>query len=61
VKDFQRTYTQKDIQDCLSMVVLTYAVDLYKLQRQSVDDDLTKRIIQIDSLLDQFIGDKKAS
>ena len=61
VKGFQRTYTQKDLQDCLSMALLTYAVDLHKNQSQSVDDNLSQRIVQLDSLLDQYLDDKKAS
>ena len=32
VNRFQLTYTKKDKQDCLSMALLTYAVDLHKTQ-----------------------------
>lgn len=32
VADFQRSYVGKDKQDCLAMLLLIYAVDLYKVK-----------------------------
>lgn len=59
INRFQLTYTNKDKQDCLSMAILTYAVDLHKAQQSQtsipsngIDDKLTK----LDSLLDQLLS-----
>lgn len=58
INNFQLTYADRDKQDCLSMAVLTYAVDLYKA-RQSADmeqhPDLPERLAHIDQLLDQYL------
>ena len=61
VKDFQMTYTNKDLQDCLSMALLTYAVELHKLKAQSpnsptLDPDLNQRIEFLDSLVSQALS-----
>ena len=54
VNRFQLTYTNKDKQDCLAMAVLTYAVDLYKTQQNTVEDGiLASKLAKIDTLLDQ--------
>ena len=56
---FQLTYTNKDKQDCLSMAVLTYAVDLYKAE-QSVTDisnpTISSQLTEMDELLDQLLA-----
>ena len=56
---FQLTYTNKDKQDCLSMAVLTYAVDLYKAE-QSVTDisnpTISTQLSELDALLDQLLA-----
>ena len=60
VNRFQLTYTKKDKQDCLSMALLTYAVDLHKAQQgDSSDSDdhsgLSEKVQQLDSLLDHLL------
>ena len=59
INRFQLTYTNKDKQDCLSMAILTYAVDLHKAQQNhtsnssnGVDDKLS----QINALLDHLLS-----
>jgi cell division protein ZapA len=56
---FQLTYTNKDKQDCLSMAVLTYAVDLYKAE-QSVTDvsnpTISNQLAELDKMLDQLLA-----
>ena len=59
VNEFQKTYSRKDKQDCLSMALLTYAVDLQKTQPVTASDnqeeslnDLSKKVDQLDELLD---------
>lgn len=56
---FQLTYTNKDKQDCLSMTVLTYAVDLYKAE-QSVTDisnpTISNQLAELDEMLDQLLA-----
>lgn len=58
VNTFQKTYSRKDKQDCLSMALLTYAVDLHKINPAASDNqeesyaDLTEKVDQLDELLD---------
>lgn len=55
INRFQLTYTDKDKQDCLSMAVLTYAVDLFKSQQSTPPDTrLHAKIEQIDALLNEL-------
>ena len=68
INDFQLNYNKKDKQDCLSMALLTYAVDLHKWRtgkQQAADqgipeddaalDALSDKIEQLDQLLDSFL------
>jgi cell division protein ZapA len=55
VQEFQNTYKQKDIRDCLSMVLLTYAVDLHKAKHPSSTGEARRDLLQLDQLLDQYI------
>ncbi len=59
VNTFQKTYSRKDKQDCLSMALLTYAVDLHKTHPATASAnqeedfvDLNKKVDQLDELLD---------
>jgi cell division protein ZapA len=54
INRFQLTYTHKDKQDCLSMALLTYAVDLYKTQLAAAQDaHLSANLSHLETLLDQ--------
>ncbi len=60
VNRFQLNYTKKDKQDCLSMALLTYAVDLHKAREDQpsgsgVHPDLSEKIHQLDSFLDSLL------
>lgn len=56
VNRFQMTYTNKDKQDCLSMALLTYAVDLQKAKSSGGNDPaLSGKLFQLDALLDQLL------
>ncbi|MEZ5040767.1 MAG: cell division protein ZapA [Saprospiraceae bacterium] len=59
INRFQLTYTNKDKQDCLSMAILTYAVDLHKAQQNqtsSPSNGIEEKISQIDALLEQLLS-----
>ena len=57
VNRFQLTYSNKDKQDCLSMAVLTYAVELHKLQQSgSHNPSLMNRLTNIEDLLEQVLA-----
>lgn len=58
INHFQLTYNKKDKQDCLSMALLTYAVDLHKSQQEvevAEDPELASRIDQLDQLVDTLL------
>lgn len=68
INQFQLTYNKKDKQDCLSMALLTYAVDLNKAQNGELNGpetsnenplpdnkDLSDKIHQLDGLLDRLL------
>jgi RNA-splicing ligase RtcB len=38
IRQYQTEYTQKDIQDCILMALLTYAVDHHKNQNRILDE-----------------------
>ena len=55
VRDFQKTYRNKDRQDCLSMALLTYALEYNKLKRQDdVLDEIKVKSASIQAVLDQI-------
>ncbi len=57
VNRFQLAYTNKDKQDCLSMALLTYAVDLHKAkQLPGNDPSLSSRLSGLESLLDSVLA-----
>lgn len=58
INHFQLTYNKKDKQDCLSMALLTYAVDLHKSQQDadnSEEAEISTRIDQLDILVDSLL------
>jgi cell division protein ZapA len=60
VSRFQLNYNKKDKQDCLSMALLTYAVDLHKAQQGEPSDqdnqpDLSDKVEQLELLLDHLL------
>jgi len=68
ISNFQLNYNKKDKQDCLSMALLTYAVDLHKWRtgkqqlenQESIPDNtkmnaVTNKIEELDQLLDSLL------
>lgn len=56
VNRFQLSYPNKDKQDCLSMALLTYAVDLHKHQKSThTDSQISSKLTEIESLLDNLL------
>ena len=53
---FQAQYQNKDKQDCLAMVLLTYAMEAQKGSQEKKDNQEAKgRLNQIDALLDDIL------
>lgn len=57
VSEFQHTYKSQDVRECLSMVLLTYAVDLNKHKSGHVSDEGLNQpeLARLDDLLDQYM------
>lgn len=47
IRQYQSEFSQKDIQDCILMALLTYAVDFYKVQARSVDETAWNTLIDL--------------
>ena len=58
VNHFQLAYTSKDKQDCLSMTLLTYAVDLFKLRQGNPPEteSIFDKLSHLDHLLDDALS-----
>jgi len=55
VNRFQLSYSKKDKQDCLSMALLTYAVDLHKIRQSTDEENLSASMHQLEELLDHLL------
>lgn len=58
INRFQMQYMKKDKQDCLSMALLTYAVDLQKIKKNKStipDSDLSDKVNRLENLLDNAL------
>ncbi len=51
IRQYQSDYPQKDMQDCMLMALLTYAVDFHKAQDRMVDDSTFNTLIDIQNQL----------
>jgi len=65
ISHFSSTYTKKDKQDCLAMVLLSFAVDLHKCntdtsEANGIGPAVKAQIHNIDSLLDELLASSKA-
>ena len=47
IRQYQSEFTQKDLQDCILMALLTYAVDFHKVQARLVDETSWNTLIDI--------------
>ncbi len=55
VNRFQMAYPSKDKQDCLALVVLTYAAEMHRQLQAGASEALVQKIAHIDALLDQIL------
>ncbi len=55
INKFQMMYQDKDKQDCLAMVALSNAVDLQKLSNSTQTDILSRKLSDIEVLLDSSL------
>ena len=56
VNRFQLKYPNRDKQDCLAMVLLTYAVDLHQPGQPTVDPAVLRRLAQLNDTLADRLG-----
>lgn len=58
IKEFQLTYKNRDKQDCLSMALLTYAVESHKktVADPEVEKEISDRIKSLNTYLDSIVG-----
>lgn len=52
IKEFKLRYTGIEMEDCLSMVLLTYAFDLHKSSNFLHDQQFTAKMDELESMLD---------
>jgi cell division protein ZapA len=52
IRQYQSEYTHKDIQDCILMALLTYAVDYHKIHPKALDEQAWNTLIDIRDHLD---------
>jgi len=52
IRKYQSEFTQKDIQDCIMMTLLTYAVDYHKVQARILDEKSWNTLIDIQKHLE---------
>lgn len=56
LRNLQATYSNKDMQDCLSMLILTYAVEHKNNQIQQDTSEIESRLNQVEYMLDDLIS-----
>jgi hypothetical protein len=56
IRQFQSKYTQLDKLDFLSMSLLTYAVEFYKIRESQEDPQLLGRLEHLDAQLDEALA-----
>ena len=56
LRSLQATYSNKDMQDCLAMTILEYAVDRQKNQFKQEADEIESRLDQVELALDGLIS-----
>lgn len=55
INNFQLSYNSKDKQDCLSMVLLTVAVELHKLKKQASIKEAEEKLGDLEGYLDTLL------
>ena len=54
IKQYQAEFTRMDVNDCIRMALLTYAVDFHKAQARMVDDPSWNTLVDIHKQLELF-------
>ena len=54
IKQYQAEFSRMDVQDCIKMALLSYAVDFYKVQARSVDEASWNTLLGIQKQLELF-------
>ena len=54
ISDFHIKYENMDRQDCLSLVLISYAFDLYNQRESETGKELTEKISGIKSMLEEL-------
>lgn len=57
VSFFQKTYKQRDKKDCLSMALLTYAVDAAKHKQIINEKTISGKVDRLERLLDEALSE----
>ncbi len=55
INNFQIAYTSKDKQDCISMTLLTVAVEFHKLQKQASIQEAEDKLSELEDFLDTLL------
>lgn len=55
VNNFQLSYSGKDKQDCLSMVLLTVSVELHKLRQQASIKEAEQKLDDLEDYIDTLL------
>ena len=56
---FEKTYKQRDKKDCLSMALLTYAVEAAKLKQANNDTVIKEKVSRIEKLINETLINPK--
>lgn len=54
IKQYQAEFSSMDIQECIKMALLTYAVDYHKIQARSMDESSWQTLLGIQKQLELF-------
>jgi len=55
INNFQLSYSGKDKQDCLSMVLLTVSVELHKLKKQATIKEAEEKLDELEEYMDTLL------
>lgn len=55
IKKFQLTYQDSDKQDCLSMALLTYAVEYYKFKDDRRSEEVLQKLDDLEKVVDKML------
>lgn len=56
IREFQSTYKKRDLQDCMAMTLLTYAMENAETSKSSVNDDFRNQLNALNSYLDRQLA-----